>query len=268
MSQRREVSVSVVMCEYNTAPERLRIAIESIVAQSFTDFEFLIVDDGTATDLRQVVRGFGDDRVRVVDNGGHRGFAAALNRAVAESRADYVVRIDTDDWVEPTYIARLFEYITTHPEYDVVSAQAEEFSDDEPPRLLVVPGEKTATSVMRGSTPVHAASILRRSALLRVGGYPEYQRAEDLALWCELLIAGSRLYVIPQVLYHHRVEPSDFDKRRLRYRGGEIRVRLHYYPLLGAGPREYMRIMQSILGGVLPRALIRKLHSARYRTKS
>lgn len=264
MIPHRSAVVSVVMADYNTPPDRLRAAIRSILVQTFTDFEFLIVDDGTSTDLAAVLDEFGDERIRVLGDGIHRGFAAALNRAIAESRAEFIVRIDTDDWVDPSYIDELYDFMRAHPEFDVVSAQAEEFSASGTTRVLVTPGEKRAKDVMRGSTPIHAASILRRAALMRVGGYPDHRRAEDLALWCELLLARSRLYVIPRVLYHHRVDPADFEKRKLRYRGGELRVRLHYYPLLGAGPREYLRIAQSVAGGVLPRAVVRRLHSLRY----
>ncbi|GAA4485890.1 glycosyltransferase [Microbacterium panaciterrae] len=255
------ILISVLMAEYNTPPDRLRASIASILAQTERRFEFVIVDDGSATDVRSIAAEFADDRVRVVGYGENRGFVAALNYGIDEVRGEYIARMDTDDVVSTDYLSSVYGWIREHQEYAVVSARAREVSSDGPGLVLGRPGEMTAKLVMRGFTPIHAASIMRKEALLAAGGYQNYRRAEDLALWCEMLLHGYRLFVIPDVVYEYRVEKDDFAKRSLRHRGDEIRVRLRYYPKLGAGPREYARIAKSILSGLLPVSVVRAVRA-------
>ncbi|MDR2997031.1 MAG: glycosyltransferase [Microbacterium sp.] len=265
------IAVTVLMAEYNTSPENLRTSIGSMLRQTFTDFEFLIVDDGSATDVRRIASEFDDPRLSVISYGSdreNRGFAAALNHGLSAANGEFIARIDPDDWVSPEYLATLHAFMTDHPEYAVASACAVEFSSSMPAIQIGRDGEKTSRDVMRGSAPIHAASMMRRSDIETVGGYPDRHRAEDLALWCELLLAGRRLYVIPAVLYHYRVEAQDLRKRRLGNRGGELAVRIHYYRRLGAGPLEYLRILRSVLSGVLPQRAVRGARYILWRSRS
>lgn len=256
--------VSVIMAEYNTNLEDLRAAISSILDQTFTDFEFIIVNDGSKNDLQGIANEFNDSRIRLIDNGHNRGFVYSLNSAIKHARGKYLVRMDTDDTVTKNRIEVLYNFVIAHPEYDVVSSRAQEFSEDRKFGMIGRAGEKTSIDVLRGDTPVHAASIMVKDAIEDIGGYKgNFPRAEDLALWCDLLLARKRLYVINDVLYHYRVNRSDYKKRSLRYRGGEIRARMFYYPKLGAGPLEYMRIAKSILAGIAPIWLIRLYRNTR-----
>lgn len=249
--------ITVLMAEYNTEPRYLRESIASVLAQTVRDFELLIVDDGTSSDLNGIVGEFADDRVRVIGYGENRGFVAALNFGLAHARGSFIARMDTDDRAEPDYLAKTVGFLEAHPEFGVVSGQAREFSQDGPALVQGRPGEITPRSLMRGGAPIHPATVMRTDAVRAAGGYPPYRRSEDLALWCEMLLAGVRMYILPVVLCQYRVDAADFSKRRLRYRGDEIRVRLKYYPKLGAGPREYLRIAKSVLSGVLPTPLVR-----------
>ena len=253
--------ITVLMAEYNTVPQLLRGAISSILAQTERRFELIVVDDGTENDLVQLASEFEDERIRVIGYGENRGFVAALNYGLAAARGEFVARMDTDDIADPSYLAETLVFLREHPEFDVVSGQALEFSADGPSLVQGVPGEVTRKSLMRGGAPIHAASMIRKRALLAVQGYPDYRRAEDLALWCELLLTDVRMYILPKVLYQYRVNEADFAKRRFKHRGDEIRVRLHYYPKLGGGPREYFRVAKTVLSGILPVPLVRWIRS-------
>lgn len=249
--------ISVIMSEFNTPEPFLRQAIESVLRQSFRDFEFIIVNDNSLSRLSTVVRSYNDPRVTVIDNGRNIGFAPSLNRALHGARADLVARMDSDDSVDERHLETLYSFVVAHPEYSVVSTRAMEVNDDGHSMINGRPGEKTKTQVVHGDTPIHPASILRRQDVLDVGGYPEqYVRAEDLALWCELLLAGKRLYVLPDVTHTYRVPHGAKSKRSIRNRRGELAARFHYYRLLHADPSAYVRIVRSILGGVLPWRLV------------
>jgi len=249
--------VTVVMAEYNTDERYLRQAIQSVLDQTYYNFEFIIVDDGGVNDLVSIVRGFNDERLKIISNGGNKGFVYSLNNGISHAVGEYIVRMDTDDIIEKDRIAILYDFINKHPQYEVVSSRAMEFSGNIKYGIIGTTGEKKRKDVMRGDTPVHAAAIVKKSAFEDIGGYKEnYTRAEDLVLWCDMLLAGKRLYVLNDVLYFYRVNKADYSKRTLRHRKGEITARLHYYPKLKAGPIEYMRIVKSIVAGILPTNMI------------
>lgn len=248
----KEISVSVIMAEYNTNITDLLAAINSILDQTYRDFEFIIVDDGGKNDLKKIVDEFGDSRIRIIFNSGNKGFVYSLNNAIEHARGKYLVRMDTDDIALPNRIEKLVQFIKKNNEFDIVGSRATEFSDNVDHGIIGKSGEKSKYAIMRGDTMVHPSVIMRKHAIVRVGGYPDYYRSEDLALWCELLLKGSRFYVIDDVLLKYRVNLHDYKKRNLKNRRGEIQVRLHYYPKLGGGPVEYFRIIKSIVAGLMP----------------
>jgi glycosyltransferase family 2 candidate b-glycosyltransferase len=257
-------NVSVIMAEYNTNNVDLKVAIKSILNQTYRDFEFIIVDDGGKNDLAAIKKELGNDkRIRIIKNPENRGLVYSLNNAIAHANGEYLVRMDTDDIAEKNRIKTLYEYSKKHPEFAVVSSRAMEFSGDENYGTIGSRGEKTRREIMRGDVPVHAAAIIKKADIQQIGGYKDYNRAEDLALWCDLLLANKRMYMIDNILYLYRVNPNDYRKRRLRHRGGELKARLHYYPLLGAGPIEYIRIIKSILAGMAPTWMIRLYRNKR-----
>lgn len=255
-------SVSVIMAEYNTNIDDLRAAIKSILDQTFSDFEFIIVDDGGKNDLQKIVSEFNDSRIRIVDNRVNKGLVYSLNNAIKHAKTEYLVRMDTDDIALPNRLQQLLSFIKNYPEYDVVGSRAIEFTKNTEHGILAKSGEKSKYAIMQGDTMVHPSVIMRKEAIVQVGGYPDYYRSEDLALWCELLLNGCRFYVLDDILLKYRVNPQDYKKRSLKNRRGEIQVRLHYYPKLGGGPREYFRIAKSIVAGLLPPSLVQ-----RYRNK-
>jgi len=257
--QGRRPAVSIVMAEYNTHESHLREAISSIVNQTFTDYELIIVDDGGNNDLAAIVSEFNDERIMVIQHATNMGFVAALETGIAAASAELVARMDTDDVYLPTHLENLVQAARDFPDFAVYSARSQEFSNDGRRMVMGTAGEKTVKSVLRGSQPSHPATLIRKSALLSVGGYPDYHRAEDLALWCEMLLHGYRLCTIEPVTHLYRVDLADYRKRRLRNRRGELGARLHYYPRLGAGPADYLKVVRTIAGGILPGRLVRSL---------
>lgn len=260
--------VSVVMAEYNTNLAHLRTAIESVLRQRFTDFEFILIDDGGSHDVQAIADSFSDPRMRVIENSGNIGFVRSLNRGILEARAPLIARMDTDDIYDYGHLDALVKAMSEHPEYSAISTRAWEYAPDIAPLVIGQPGEVSKTALLRGHSLIHPGSMFRRDAWAEVGGYPaHFRRAEDFAFWCELLLAGKRLRVIDIVTFSYRVSISDYSKRRIRHRGGEVRARLHYNRLLGSGSLGYLRILRSIVGGILPGPLVRRLRHFELRRK-
>lgn len=253
----KKVEVSVVMAEYNTRLDDLKEAISSILHQTFKNFELIIVDDGGMNDLEALAKEFDDKRIKIIKNPKNMGFVYSLNNGIKHAQADYIVRMDTDDIALPQRIETIYNFIKENPSYDVVGSKAIEFSGGKKYGTLGKAGEKTKKSIMRGDTMIHPSVIIKKASLLKAGGYRNYHRAEDLALWCEILLQGGKLFTLDEALLLYRVNPDDYKKRKLKNRKGEIKARLYFYPKLGAGPMEYLRVLKSIGAGILPSWLVR-----------
>ena len=248
----------MLVADFNTPSESLRQSIESILMQTYEEFEVILVDDGSKISTSQRLADLRDSRIHIIENKRNLGFVGALRVGLAAVTGEYIVRLDPDDFVDKTYIETLVSAIRETPEFSVISCCAQEFnSDGRLGPIIGKAGIKGRHEIAAGDCPIHPASIMRTADIIGVGGYPNYTRAEDLALWCELLLHDMQLRVIPDVLYHYRVDDSDFAKRGISRRGGELKARLHYYPRLGVTPLEYLRIPKSILAGVLPGRLLR-----------
>lgn len=250
--KKNTLDISVVMAEYNTNIKDLKMSIRSILDQSFQNFEFIIVDDHGNNDLLKIVTDFRDNRIKVIKNNKNMGLVYSLNTGIRQAEGRFIVRMDTDDIALPNRIEKLYFFILAHPEYDVVSSRAIEFSGDNDFGVLGKSGEKDKKAIMRDNTLIHPSVIFRKAAVANVGFYDDYVRSEDLGLWCKLLINGSRLYTIDDILLKYRVNPSDYSKRTLKNRKGQIKVRFNYYPKMGASLVDYLFILKSIIAGILP----------------
>lgn len=208
-------TVSVLMSVYNSA-RYLPAAIESILRQTFRDFEFIVIDDGSTDDSRRIVERYAatDARIRLTSRP-NTGLARALEEGLAQCRGEFVARMDGDDIALPTRFARQVEYLRRHPDCACVGSRVLYIN---PFGLPVSGDESSSTSDHptdhdeidhrllqgKGGSIVHPAAMMRRAALLQVGGYREqYNNSEDLDLFLRLAEVG-RLANLPEVLLHYR----------------------------------------------------------------
>jgi hypothetical protein len=168
-------------------------AVSSVLAQTFRDFELVVVDDGSTDRTASIVTSSGDARVRLVPCSGHVGLQRALNLGLRECRGELVARLDADDGCHPERLARQVAFLDARPEVAVVGSLA---------RLVDADGRERGT-VRRPCSAVairwyslldnpfiHSAVLFRRSVTMDAGGYDErLTLAEDLDLWGRLLKA-------------------------------------------------------------------------------
>lgn len=257
----KKIKISVIMSEYNTDQDALEKSINSILSQDFTDFEYIIVDDCGKNNVKKFVEHFNDDRIIVLKNKRNLGLAKSLNRAIQYARGEYLIRMDSDDISFENRFTKLVNFIERYPEYAVVGSRAIEVSDERHLGILGKTGEKKKENIVFGDTPIHPTVIMKRQVIIDVGGYPNVKRAEDFALWCELLLHGYRIYTVNDVLYLYMVNSSDYQKRSLKNRQEEIKARFYYNKKLDVGFRGHLKICKSILAGVLPTGIVKLYRS-------
>lgn len=199
--------VCVVIPVYN-AEDVIRETIESVLAQTWTDREIVVVDDGSSDASGEIVRSFGG-QVRYVrqENGG---VARARNRGIAESAGEYIALLDHDDLWHPAKLAKQVAVLDGRPEVGMVITDVAHLDREGKPMGIVGagynPSETFARLFVRGYVPTPSAAMIRRSVLEAVGGFDERFNSaglDDHELWTRIA-ARYEIASIPEPLTYHR----------------------------------------------------------------
>jgi glycosyltransferase involved in cell wall biosynthesis len=202
--------VSVVMTVYN-AERYLREAVESILNQTFGDFEFIVVNDGSTDGSRRILEEYArrDGRIRLVSRP-NTGIVAAANEGIAAARGEYLARMDADDVSLPRRFEKQVAYLDAHPECVIVGSRV--LSTD-PHGIPVAPSEHALTheeidaqlmTATGGWALLQPATMMRLDAVRAVGGYRgKYNISEDHDLFLRLAERG-KVANLPEVLFHYR----------------------------------------------------------------
>lgn len=186
-------------------------AIQSVLSQSFTDFELLLVDDGSRDGSLRVARSFADPRIQILADGERRNLPARLNQIVERARGTYVARMDADDVMHPSKLARQVELLRAHPTCDLLGTWAA--LADGGGRVFAViespPPPQTPRSILVRGAFAHPTVIGRRAWFVENPYDEALTRTEDRDLWCRTAMTG-RFMLLPECLYVFRV---DVDKR-------------------------------------------------------
>ncbi len=199
-----------VAIPFHDEERHLGAAVRSVLAQSYRDFELLLLDDGSRDgSLRVAEELAGDPRVRVLAGGARRYLPARLNEIVREARGDLVARMDADDVMHPLRLEREVALLDATG-CDGVGTWAALVDDREEPLAVVEASPRGATAadvLVRGLVP--HATLVARTSWLRTVPYDEtLTRAEDRDLWCRV-VGHARIEVVPDVLYVVRVSTSE-----------------------------------------------------------
>jgi hypothetical protein len=204
--------ISVCMPVYN-AKRYLGEAIDSILGQTFRDFEFLIINDGSTDRSLTILKRYAaqDSRIRLSTRP-NAGYVVRLNEMLHQARGDLIARMDADDVALPERFTRQVEFLRSHPDVDVVGGAQEHINSKG--HLLNVHydplgHEEILEHGMTGACPMnHPSVMMRRKAVLTVGGYQaEMMPAEDLDLWLRMGERG-RLANLPDVITQYRLHDS------------------------------------------------------------
>lgn len=232
-------SVTVLLPVYN-GEQFIEEAVTSILAQSFTDFEVLVMDDGSTDATGKILRRLAsnDSRIRIHQRE-NRGLIATLNEGLTLCSSELVARMDADDYALPHRLAVQYAYMAEHPETAVCSAGMEEY---ETGRLLTWEGDGEAVRarLLFGCCLHHPTIMARRSVLLAVDGYDAAMPcAEDYDLWVRLTAVGYSLAVLPQVLLRYRVHPH-LARSAYKWQMGVTtsRIQQRQLALLGVSPSQ------------------------------
>lgn len=238
--------ISILMGVYNCAPT-LREAIDSIIAQTYENWEFIICDDGSKDESYAIALEYAANdpvRFRIIQNEKNLGLNATLNKCLRLADGEYVARMDGDDLCEPDRFEKLVSVLNAHPEYAIVSSHMTTF-DEGGTWGLVRTKETPQVEDFPTTVPMfcHAPCMIRREAFLDVEGYTEDERllrVEDYHLWYKFYAKGYRGYNIQEPLYHMRDDRNATHRRTTKARLNGIYATFVGFKMVNLPPWMYI----------------------------
>lgn len=190
--------------------------MESISKQTFSDFELLIVNDGSTDRTREIIHSFKDSRIKLIDN--THDYIDSLNIGLNESKGEYIARIDADDIMLPERIMTQIELMENRKEVDVCASWATTF------------GKRSGTvaiykhhihypiaKLLRANIFCHSTIMIRKDFLVRNKlMYKRYDYAEDYKLWTDIAIKGGVFYTVPKPLIRFRISDDQISFRKTK----------------------------------------------------
>lgn len=202
--------LTVIMPAYNAAPY-LREAIDSILSQTFTDFEFIIIDDGSTDNTRDIVDSYDDVRIIKQFNIKNIGVAACLNKGVALASGEYIARMDADDVSMPRRFEKQVSFLNAHQDVSVVAVKAVlidasgresgYWSQDQ----LTTNNNQVREMLAKRNCIVHPAVMLRRVVLQKYGYNENQSTTEDYDLWLRMAADNHKIEKIDSLLLKYRI---------------------------------------------------------------
>lgn len=215
------ISISVIMTTYNTEKRFLKEAVESILNQTFRDFEFLIIDDGTTNGSDAYLNEITDERVRIIRNASNVGITRSLNIGLREARGKYIARMDADDVSFPERFEKEFAYLEANPGTVVCGSKTGPLSAAG--KAASVKKNKKAESIESyrvkllfiNPGPTHPSAMIRHEVLLEnhILYDEELIHSQDYGLW-EVLSRYGRIHVLDEALIYRRKHKDQVSSKR------------------------------------------------------
>ncbi len=203
--------ITVCMAVYN-GERYLQEAIDSILNQTFENFEFLIINDGSTDNSENIILQNKDPRIRLINNLKNQGLIFTRNIGLQEAKGKYIAILDSDDIALPQRLEIQYNFMESHPDIAICGSKALQFNYVNEEVLIDVPTDYLAERLIFGNVFVNSSIILKRAAALQVGGYQNYSLGEDY----DLALRVSEYYPIAnlnEILVKYRIHQHNITLR-------------------------------------------------------
>lgn len=249
--------ISVIMGIYN-CERTLKQSIESIINQSYKDWEFIICDDGSTDNTYKIAKLYEEkycDKIKVLKNSENKGLNYTLNKCLEKAVGKYIARMDGDDISLLKRFETQVKVLEQNKDIDIVSSRMihfDEYSEWDGKRLKEYPEKE---DLIYGTPFCHAACMVRSNAIKKVGGYSDnkmFLRVEDYHLWMKMYQMSFRGMNIQEALYKMRDDKLAFKRRKFKFRINESYVKFLIYKNFSMKKKFIVQIFKPIVVGLLP----------------
>lgn len=262
--------ISIIMGIYRMANKEsiVRLAINSILVQTYKEFEFIICDDGSDDGTYEMVQNIvkEDNRVILIRNKENKGLAYSLNHCLSIAKGKYIARMDADDISMPDRLEKQIKFLDEHPEYSIVGCNLLLINDKGTWGKRILEEKPKKKSFLFTSPFCHPAIVMRKEVLDKVNNYKVEKitrRAEDYDLFMRMYANGYKGYNIQKFLYQFREDDEAFKRRAYKYRWDEVQIRYRGFKELKLMPKAILYVIKPLIVGLIPQEFLSKLREMR-----
>lgn len=258
-------AISVIMSVLN-GEQYLYKGVESIINQTFTDWEFIICDDGSTDRTYEMLLEYAnkDDRIKIIKNDSNRGLAYSLNRCIEIARSNILARQDADDESDLHRFEVQYPYVMDHPEYAIVGTSFYTIDSNKNKKLFVMSEEPKAMDMLWVGKFMHPTWMMRKDLLEEVNYYTANKytmRDQDYHLVMKILSKGMVLHNMEKPLYYYTNDDNTFNRTKNWKRvGGLMWIRFDSFRRNRLPFWTYVFVLKPLVKHLLPTSLTKAFY--------
>lgn len=254
------MKVSIAMSAYNCEPF-LEQALESLVNQSYLEFELILFDDASTDSTKKIIQNFAtkDARIIPIYNDINKGLTANLNKAISLSKGLYIARMDADDIALSSRIEKQVKFLDDHQNIDLVGTAAfdiNEYGEEIQLRKLPELHDDIIALLPKANPITHSTVMFRKNSFASIGYYNEaYRTTQDYEMWFRAAGKGLKFHNLQEILLKYRMDNNYHKRKSFRYRLYDCKLRLQGFKHINLPFYRYYYALIPIILGVLPHKL-------------
>lgn len=257
--------VSVLVGIYNCA-DTLGQCIESVLAQTYGNFELILCDDCSSDNTFEVAESYAkkDSRIVLIRNEKNIKLGNTLNRCLSVASGEYCARLDGDDYCAPDRFEKQVRFLDENLEYDCVGTYMRIIDGTDTVKVRKTPPYPTIEYLSKNNPCCHATMVMRTEVLRSIGGYdmrPETERIEDVDMFWRFYLAGHKAANILEPLYFVREDPDTYKRRKAKFNLTCAKYRYNACKKAGLSFKYRLMAGRQLIVAVTPNSLVRLYHS-------
>lgn len=252
----QDTTITVIMSVKNNE-DTITLAMDSVFAQTYQNFKMIVVDDNSTDKTPDILSAYKAQHTNltVITNDQSLGLAKNLNTMLEMSDTPYIARMDGDDICALTRFEKQIHFLDNNPDIDILGTCADII--DETGRIkdtMQWPTDDAAIKKAIWCNPmIHPSIMMRREKILSIGGYPQYPRRQDYALWFKAMRAGLKFHNLPESLMQYRIVTQHYKKTKFNDALRQTKIGWCGYASVGGwNPVHYGIMAWPIARSVLP----------------
>lgn len=256
---------------YNCA-STLQESIESIIAQTYCDWELIMCDDGSTDKTYEIASEYCKSykNIKLIKNATNKGLNYTLNRCLEVAQGEYIARMDGDDISSQFRLEKEVAFLDNNPNISIVSTAMEYFDESGTWGSSFLKESPEPRDFIKGTPFCHAPAMVRKIAYDDVGGYTvdtKLLRVEDYHLWFKMYIKGYKGINLSEKLYKMRDDRNAINRRKFKYRINEAYVKWLICKGFELSIYEYIYILKPLITGLIPKSIYRHFHKKKFNWK-
>lgn len=261
-------TVTVIMGIYN-CEKTLSEAIDSLLAQTFTDWQLIMCDDGSVDGTANIAKKYAASysNITLLFNDKNLGLAATLNHCLDHVSTPFTARMDGDDICSPNRFSQQLKFLNENPDYALVSTAMHLFDENGVFGRVTPKLKPSKIDFIYGTPHCHAPMMMHTSVLRNIGGYDSsLKRAQDYELWSRLYQQGYSGANLEEPLYSMRDDKAAISRRGIKVRLLEMKLRYVIFKRLNIPVVYWVFILKPLLQIILPDLILSKVRNYIYKS--